>query len=162
MGADYYANAIIGIKLPEKDDIPPAKIYVRKRAFSHSFEDNGNMEFHPKTGKKLWLEEKEEVEADYPSLIIDVGDDYLGSKPEPGQKIISIPDGLSTAYGTDQRSWFIGFVVETGSSNGGDEEVFDHLPDIDALKNRLKNFLEPLGYWNEEEFGLYSVLYCSY
>lgn len=162
MGVDYYANAIIGIKLPDTDDIPPAKIYVRKKAFDHDFEDDGEMEFHPRTGQKLWLEEKEEVEADYPSLIIDIEDEYLGSNPKPGQKIISLPYGLSTAYDTDQRSRFIGFVVETGSSNGSDEEVFNHLPDIDALKNRLKNFLEPLGYWNEEDFGLYSVLYCSY
>ena len=161
MGADFYARSIIGVKLPETDDIPPAKIYVRKRAFDHDFEDDGEMEFHPKTGQKLWLEEKEEVEASYPSLIIDVEEDYLDSKPKPGQNIISIPDGLSTAFGTDEISWFIGFVLETDSSNGGDREAFYHLPDIDALKNRLKNFLEPLGYWNEEDFGLYSVLYCS-
>lgn len=162
MGMDCYAKTIIGIKLPDEEDIPPAKKSVRKKAFKHDFEDDGEMEFHPKTGQKLWLEETEEIDADYPSLIIDYDDEYLGQEPKPGQNVVSIPEGLSTAYGTDQNSWYIGFVSETGSHRCGRDEVFESLPDINSLKDQLKMFLEPLGYWDEDKFGLYTVLHSSY
>jgi hypothetical protein len=161
MGADYYAKAIIGIELPDEDTIPRAIIKTRKRAFDHDFGDDGETEFHPKDGRKLWLDEIEEVEANYPAYIFDVGE-YEVEECDEGQTLIHFPDGTDYAYGTDGEAQYVGFVLETGSSNGGQDEVFSKLPDIEHLKEVLKSILEPIGFWDDDNFGLHVVLYCSY
>jgi hypothetical protein len=161
MGADYYSKAIIGVRLLiDEEKIPRAKIPVRKRAFKHTYTDDGEMEFHPKDGRKLWLNEKEEIEADYPAYVYNLDDDV--SDLEEGQTLVVFPESLDVASGTDNDSWYLGCAVGTGSSNGGDEEGFIPIPDINGLKEKLKRTLEPHGLWDESRFGLYSVLYCSY
>lgn len=161
MGAEYYAKSIIGIGLPGEYEIKRAIIKTRKRAFDHDFKDDGETEFHPKTGKKLWLDEVEETETDYPAYIFNIGD-YDVDECKEGQTIISFPESIEYAYGTGLKTWYVGFVLETGSSNGGEAEVFSKLPNIDNLKEVLAGILEPIGFWDEENFGLYTVLYCSY
>jgi hypothetical protein len=161
MGADYYSKAIIGIPITvQNEKSPRAKIIVRKKAFRHSFEDDGETEFHPKDGRKLWLDEKEEITADYPAVVFDLDGDF--EDIQEGQTLVIFPESLEVACGTDQENWYIGCVVETGSSNGGCEEAFISLPDIEELKKALRISLEPHGLWDESKFGLYSVLYCSY
>jgi hypothetical protein len=160
MGADYIAKAIIGVPLPDEDDLPRAKTTTRKKAFDHKYEDDGETDFHPKDGRKLWLDEKEEVETDYPAIVFDVG--YGDTDLEEGQKFIKIPKEIEVASGTDGDGSFIGAVLETGSSNGGDDVAFRTLADIGVVKIKIKNILEPLGLWDEKKFGLYAVLYCSY
>ena len=162
MGAYYFAKAIIGVKLPNEDDIPKAKVMVRKRAFDHGYDDDGEMEYDPRSGKKLWLDEKEEVESGYPSVVFDVHGEWEDIDLEQGQTIIKFPNGIKYAYGTDCLSWYVGFVVETGSTNGGEDIAFSKLPNIEHLKGVLRNTLEPIGFWNEDDFGLYCILYCSY
>jgi len=161
MGADYYAKVIIGIMLPDEDEIKKAVIKSRKRAFDHDFDDDGETEFHPKDGRKLWLDELEETEADYPAYIFDVGE-YGVEECEEGQALIRFPDGIDYAYGTDSATGYVGFVLETGSSNGGQDEVFSKLPNVEHLKEVLKSILEPIGFWDDDNFGLHVVLYCSY
>ena len=157
MGADYSAVAVIGVPLPDEDSIPRAKTTTRKKAFKHKYEDDGDIEFDPKTGKKLFLDETEETEEDYPAFVFN---DENGL--EPGQKIIKIPKGLEIAMGTEDSCGCLGIVVETGSSNGGDDYGFMPIPDLDELKAKIKDFLEPLGLWDEKGFGLHVILYCSY
>ena len=162
MGADYTAKAIIGICLPDEEDIPRALISVRKKAFSHNYKDNEQNEFHPKDGRKLWLDEKEQIKANYPAFVFDKHDELNEDSIRIGQKIIKIPEELEFATGTDDNNLCLGFVLETGSSNGGQDLEFVNLPNIDKMKTQLKNLLEPLNLWDEANFGLYSMLYCSY
>ena len=70
MRADYYAKTVIGVKLHSEEDFPKAKILVRKKAFDHDYKDGEGIEFYPKNGRSLWLEEKEEVEASYDFQIV--------------------------------------------------------------------------------------------
>ena len=166
MGADYTALAVIGIALPDGDDLPKAKTFVRKKAFVHNYDDDGTNEFHPKTGKKLFLDEKIEVEADYPLYVYDLYDDEEPSDLENdnNQTIIRPPKGLKFAVGTDESNICLGAVIRTGSSNGGDEYGFLKIPDlyIANVKARLKDLLEPHGLWDEGKFGLHAILQCSY
>lgn len=156
MGADYRAYAIIGVMLPEDGDLPRAKITGRKRAYKHNFDDDGITEYHPKTGKKLWLDEKTEVEADYPAITFD--EDESGA----GMTYLEPPKGLEYHTGTDMNPRFLGCIVGTGNSNGGDDTEFSEIPDIKKIKEQIKALLEPLGIWDEKAFGLYANLYCSY
>ena len=165
MGADYSAMAVIGIALPDEDELPKAKTTTRKKAFKHNYDDDGTNEFHPKTGQKLFLDdEKIEVEADYPLFVYDTyGDgEPSGLEDVANQIIIRPPKGLNFAVGTDESNICLGGVVRTGSSNGGDDYGFAKMPDVDVIKAKLKNLLEPLDLWDESTFGLHTVLYCSY
>lgn len=162
MGADYYARTVIGVPLPGEDELPRLKVSVRKKAFDHDYFDDGETDFHPKDGRKLWLDEKEDVETAEPLYVFDIEEDKDTSEMEKGQKLVKIPRGLSTAYETDCNRYFVGFVSGTDSSNGGGETVCCKVPDIEVLKDRLKKFLEPLEMWDAKGFGIYTILYCSY
>jgi len=160
MGVDYSATAIIGISLPEKDDLPKLKTAVRKKAFPHSYKDGSEIEFHPKTGAKLFLDEKVEVESDFPAFIYDLDESGNSELEHEGQKVIKAPKGLR--FMTDyEELTCLGLVVETGNSNGGDYYNFKKLPDINALKDTLQKALEPYGLWDEKEFGLHVILNCG-
>jgi hypothetical protein len=160
MGADYYAKAVIGVRLPDEDQFPRAKKMVRKKAFKHDYGD-GDAEFHPKTGQKLFLDEKEEVEEDFPAFVF--ADKYGDvRRNDENQQVIKIPQGLEVVYGTDGNNTCLGFALKTGSSNGGDDYGFMQIPDIDDIKNKIKSLLEPLGLWDEKDFGIHLILYCSY
>lgn len=162
MGADYSAHAIIGVELPDPESLPNLKIKVRKKAFKHSFEDDGETEFDPKTGKPLWLDEVMDVDSDDPAVVYDLYDDGDDIELVDGQKVLKAPKGMDFNVGTDEDSIFIGVVVSTGSSNGGEETEFLPMPDVDKIRSDLRGCLEPLGLWDESKFGLYVNLYCSY
>lgn len=38
MGVDYYSRTVIGVCLPNEDELPKAKIMVRKKAFEHDYD----------------------------------------------------------------------------------------------------------------------------
>lgn len=162
MGADYTAYAILGVRLPDEDSLPKLKQSVRKRAFEHKFEDDGETEFHPKDGRKLWLDETVEIDTDVPVVKFDI-EGYMGEDDiYEGQKLIQAPDGLEFATSTDGENLCLGVVAPTGNSNGGEESGFEPLPDINKVKMQIKELLEPIGLWVEEDFGLYALLSCSY
>lgn len=164
MGADYYAKTVIGVRLPRNEELPRAKILTRKKAFDHDFDDDGKVEFHPKNGKKLWLDEKERVDADYPAYIFDL--EFLGADSYryklKGQTVIEFPEDLEITYDTNHNNDYLGKIIETESSNGGQNVVFEQVPDIDSIKKIIKECLELFGLWDEERFGIYTILYCSY
>lgn len=68
MSADFYNYAVLGCPIPQQ--FPRAKVMARKRAFEHDFPDDGETEFDPKTGRPLWLEEMEEVDAGYEKFAV--------------------------------------------------------------------------------------------
>ena len=112
-------------------------------------------------GKALWLEEKETVETDDPAILYG-DDDYSPSDLVTGQKFLKASAGMEFHVGTDNSPHFYGVVFTTGNSNGGDDTGFSKIPDIDKIKGKLRDQLEPLGLWKEEDFGLYVNLHCSY
>lgn len=162
MGVCYYAKAVFGIELPNESSIPRAIIKKRKKAFDHEFIDDGFMNFHPKDGRKLWTGEHVECKADYPSIIFDCSSEPDGGSLREGQQRISFPEGIVITCNTDRRSRFAGYVVRTLSSDSGGDEGFCKMFDPDPLKESLRGLLEPVGLWNEDKFGMYSILYCSY
>jgi len=147
MGADYCAYAVIGC-LVDEEKIPMKK--TRVKAFKHDFPDNPEVQFHPKTGQQLY----EDVE--YPAFAFE--------NDSPDVEVIKLEKyGLELFSSTDHHYTVIG--VGTGKdtySNGGDEYDFVKLPDISKIKSKVKEVLEMIGQWDEESFGLYSLLYCSY
>lgn len=160
MGCDYYAKAVIGIKLPDEADLPRATRLVRKKAFDHQYTDlgPGKVDYDPKTGQKLFLDdETEEFILDYPAYTYA---DY--NEPKKGQTLIKSPLGFKFTCGTDGKNTCLGFVINTGSSYSGDDYGFSVVPDILTIRNELQKLLEPFGLWNEHKFGIHVILECSY
>ena len=58
---------------------------------------------------------------------------------------------------TEGGDYFFGFAVGGGNASYGGH-AFKEIPHIDALKEKLKNELQPLNLWDEAKFGLYCVM----
>ena len=68
---------------------------------------------------------------------------------------------FSLIWSTDEERAFVGLAA-SGDSYGYAKDDFMKLPDIEALESELAATLGPLGLWDSDKFGLYSVLRCSY
>ena len=62
-------------------------------------------------------------------------------------------------WSTDNVRAFVGLASE---DDGDSTHKPVKLPSIEALESELASVLNPLGLWDADKFGLYSVLYCSY
>lgn len=152
MGVDYKAYAVIGCEVIF-DNIPVKK--ERVKTFRHDYPDDGEIRFDPKTGKALWKT------IEYPEFVFEdddgYTDDYNGKS-----KAIKL-DNLRMFRGTDGEPTVLGIGIgDSTHSNGGENYEFMPLPDIESIKKKVKEILEPANMWEEETFGLYSILYCSY
>jgi len=108
------------------------------------------MKFDPETGKELWKEIK------IPEF------DFSDNGNEWGRGIINIPN-MRLYCGTDGYCKVYGFGIGDTNSNCGNDIAHRELTmSSDEIKAELKKVLEPLGVWDEKEFGLYTILYCSY
>lgn len=136
MGADYSSAAVIGVKI-DQGKLATSKMV---KAFPHDFGPDIN--FHPKTGKKLWMEKAEYI----PQY-----DEYKGTLA-----------GFRVTFTTDNTTMYCGIVASGTHSNCGSEAKRTKLEDIGEIKAKLKSALEPLGLWDEKSFGLWTVLHCSY
>lgn len=135
MGADYYSYSVVGIEIDEKKlYLPPKKV----KAFKHDYPES--MKFSPDNGKPLWDTEEQPVPG------YDPDDEKLGK--------------YRIYHGTDHSVAVVGIGVEAG----GYKKQYDFmkLGNTDKLKNELEDFLTPLGLWDKDKFGLYSICYCSY
>ena len=140
MGADYSSYSIIGLK------VDPDKLYTEaiRKTYNHNHPEN--MKFDPETGKKLWETRQEPI-----------------SQFNESEEEFS---GYPVVFGTDRGEAFICIYCASGTySNGGSNSSFTKIDeDFNLIKEKkeMKNLLEPLGLWNEKDFGLWTVLHCSY
>jgi len=156
MSINYTAEAILGVILPETKDLPRAKILVRKKAFYHTYKDDGEVEFHPRTGQKLFLDdEKEEVLGPNPAIIYDIYDEYI--KEKSPEILIKAPRGYEFAC-YQGEIYCLGVCIENRDNAA---YGFKKVPDTEVIKKVLKDLLQPHGLWDEENFGLHVILHCS-
>lgn len=181
MGVEYSAIAVLGIKI-DLDVIPKIKKTVKKPAFKHDYSEKDT--FHPKTGKKLWTDETMEIDSDYRKYILcdeegyedepdGIYEQYFRKDGDEDNEIAikclcKFKDGIECegklCYVWEEDGYvhgtFIGLTVDNTGSNGGDATDFKSVPE--GIKEKIKNFLEPYGLWDEKKYGLYTILYCSY
>jgi len=130
MGIDYYAYVILGLPIDE-DKLVTGHTETIK-AFDHNYPEY--MSYCPKTGKKLW-EDKYIVENE-----IDLDD--ISEDIESVQDDDKIYAAIFLEYMNLKR--------DSGS-------ILLEIPNIEEAKQKMRQYLEPLGLWNEEDFGLYLV-----
>jgi len=138
MGANYYSYAVIGVK------IDPKKLVTATEIRGCECEEVPTGKFCQNCGKKAFVQEDEK------DLIWDYEEDD------------DFPCDYKLIFGTDREEVIIAaFWSEQNEYN--DKDDFSQIPDnIGEIKEKMKNILEPLGFWSEKDFGLWSVLYCSY
>jgi len=139
MGVDYYANSIIGVRIPN------TRVKTKVRGCNHP---ESNAKFCPECGKPMHVED----DALHP--IIEKLDDYHSKEK------------IRLVWSTDHDEAYVGFFKggsESSRSGGARDAAKVELPDninIQELKNALKEELKEL--YNEKNFGLWTILYCSY
>ncbi len=140
MGTSYSSYAIIGV------EVDPEKFYttevVRSCDCHVSFNFDDPPKFCSNCSKEFMVKDRKEIEG--------------------WNEFEEILHGLKIIYGTDQERAFVG-IVNAKQNDYDNSKSFSQLSSVDLaeLKEELKNKLGPM-FWDENKFGLYSVLYCSY
>lgn len=138
MGVDYYAQSIIGVRISNP------RVTTTVRGCNHP---EGKAKFCPECGKPMHTQEK-----GLHPIVEKLDDCYSKEK-------------ITLLWSTDQDEAYVGFFKgrsESSRSGGARDAAKVELPDlnIQELKDALQKELKEL--YNEKEFGLWTVLHCSY
>lgn len=155
MSVSYYASVMIGVKLNPIDVDAFLKKRVKEvRGCSHDVDEKSK--FCPQCGKPRVIHE---------------------SKYDFREFIERNDLGLECRDSTDSRFFFVtldGTLEERVEENNlfsyqvnldGGHRPFAKInfpKDIDEVKSKLKDILEPLGLWHEGNFGIWMIGKCSY
>lgn len=150
MSAGYYATMGLGYGFSDAEIDKLVNKFtesIRSRGCSHDVEEQ--FDFCPKCGAPRVVVAEEEP------CIEEVIDDLV--------------DGFDAESSTDAVEWFLlasKYCVQIGDLNYSDSSVasIDIPPysEVNALRAKLKEKLEPLGVWDETRFKFWNVGYCSY
>ena len=153
MGVDFTPYAIIGVKLTAEE------MYKKEHKSVYT---NERCKCTPKTQSKdtycsecgAQLYRKDSV---YTVYFPDLSEEDLWEVAYDGWRDLDV---IVDNYMTEGENYFFGYKVGGADIHYGGEE-FKEIPNISALKEKLKNELKPLGLWYEERFGLYCVVSVS-
>lgn len=136
MGCNAYAYAVVGLAIASSD------LFLRKEVPTFKHDYPRTMNFCPTTGKPLWREDIIFVDGT-PSY----EDKFQGFsiRRSSSEYDISKPDTIN----------YVGMELECN------EDSFWSEDEIARIKKEMKEKLSPFGLWNENEFGVYPVLYES-
>lgn len=138
MGVDWSGNAIIGVRIRNP------RVQTKNRGCRHPEQP---ARFCNECGKPMW-ETSTEL-----SPKLDALEDDRNNKT-----------GLQVCYSTDNEEYFVGqYMASSGSNRSGECIGFKELPPVlntQEIKVKLMEYLGDL--YNEKEFGLWTVLHCSY
>ena len=136
MGLDYSALTVFGVRLQEKD------LYViEKRSPERGCEHPAtDAKFCSQCGQLTWKDRRDRWT---PILLYDE---------------FEAVDEFDAVRINNYGIVYVGRIV---SVYRDDEPEFGQVPDMEALKKRMQEKLEPHGLWNEKQFGVWTVLQCS-
>lgn len=149
MGRDYQVKIIFGLKLHKNKVIDTLDIFTN------------NCKCNPKTNPDLW---SNAVYCPYCGQSIR----RKGKKSIPkfeGFDDVFDNEGLNiegwpVAFDTDAHNFYVGFYVQNGPYGHSGDEKFE-FPDMSKME-QFKIDMKRIGFWNEEMFGVWLVLYLSY
>jgi len=78
------------------------------------------------------------------------------------EALTDIPENFKHIISTDEQEHFVFIVSIDTDWEFGSNGISINLEEITALKAKLKEYLDPHGLWDEEEFRLWVVNYVSY
>lgn len=146
MSVSYSSYAVIGVK------IDPKKLVITEKVRNCSCEVKNieKKKFCSSCGKKVFVEE---------DTYIPQYDDDAHKKDFPFYYSLC---GFPLIYNTDNIDAFVAFICcECDDYNDNPFSDLSNI-NIEEVKTKMREKLEPMGLWNEENFGLWAVQYCSY
>jgi len=147
MGADWYSMTCIGLKVPRE------KIIIEEEELKNfcscvpqtNPDDYPNGKYCPTCGKFI----KRRVKID--KLLFDVPEDYYNEET----KI----KGWEVSHDTDARNFYI-CIFTTGHVR---YEKMSPIPDVsEGTLAKFNADMRSIGLWDADQFGLWTVTYCSY
>ena len=142
MGVSYVAKAVIGVRI-RGDRL---KTVQDVRGCGHPL---GSGRFCQSCGKLSWVPQDTILSAfAHPKWPEEYTD-------EPGDG-----EGLGLFFGTDRRWAVYGYGVV--GRNDNEPDGVDVERTVTDIQTACEAVLGPLGLWDEKEFGLWAILYCSY
>jgi len=144
MGADYYAQTMIGVSW-EYEEIFKEKAY-EVRGCEHKETDSL---FCSECGAPIRVEKVDKINRLGPSF--DGGDKWTGPSGEE----------WDVQYTTDRGNILIGRGITCGGWNGESMSVLD-ADSIDDTYGKLKSDLTAAGLWDDDLFGIWGSIHCSY
>jgi hypothetical protein len=126
------------VVIPEKDLMAIVKIRGCKHTLLLS-------KHCPECGKPMWIEEKQPVQA---------YEDYQSD----GEKFFGLDAILSVEHIPENRCLYVGEIYK---SDWEAPSSFRKIPDLEMIKTRIKKALSPRFFWNEDMFGIHTLLLIS-
>ncbi len=140
MGADWSAKTVLGVKVPEQ------KLYTTVRVPGCAHPKGEKDACCPHCGAKAWKELREPISGYDPDKLT------LGA--------FAVVKGTHSEHGATET--FIAFRSLEAEENK--QVLLLRLDDelIAKAKSALRTDLESHGLWDESQFGIWCILYCSY
>lgn len=150
MGRDYQSKVIFGLKLHKSKVIDTLDIFVNNCTCNPKI----NPDLYPTTfkrcpycGNSIHRKTTREVPK------------FEGFDEIFGNESLNI-EGWSVAFDTDAHNFYVGFYVQNGPYGHSGDEKFE-FPDMSKIE-QFKVDMKRIGFWDEENFGVWLVLYLSY
>ena len=143
MGVDYYAYTIIGLRVPIDKIIGTVIKHKNKCECEPQTEPMAGQKFCGKCGCVLDYPYK----ADDPRFGVDIWE--IEEKGIGGWPVVSDGD-----YGT---YFYIGLLKASGEDKGPTKIPYH----IEGMKNKFQKDMEELGLWDEDSYGIWTVLQIS-
>ena len=149
MSVTVACDTVVGVMFP-KERLFGEKI---EKTFDHNYPET--MKFCPETGKKLWRVDKHAPL--FPGL--ECGDDrFAGLKLVYGP---AVHERVGDNWESDHKTFYVGKTFQTNGYQDDKRVSFINEKVLTEAKAEVKAKLEPLGLWNEDNFGVWTVLYVG-
>ena len=148
MGADYYSMTCIGLKVPRNKIIKEEEKIVNLCGCNPQTRPGNylNAKYCPVCGRLIRRVVKED------KLLFDVPEEYYN---DGKSKIL----GWTLMYDTDVSNFYI-CIFASGIIGGARKS---DIPDVsEEIIAKFTADMQSIGLWDEEQFGLWTVTYCSY
>lgn len=140
MSVDYYQYLIVGCKIDENK----IKIPERIRNCDCDIQNIDTMKYCPECGRAAWRDDWKAIEGYnstvYPETFLD----------------------MPLIYDTDGANCWIAIQKQDLKEDMSNAIKFENIENIEALKKEIKSKLEPVGLWNEKDFGIWTIQNISY
>lgn len=149
MSRDYRPKIIFGLKLHESKIIDTLDIFINNCQCNPKI----NPDLHPNAkycsqcGRLIRMKTKKEIPK------------FEGFDDVFNNESLNI-EGWPVAFDTDAHNFYIGFYVKNGPYGHSGDEKFE-FPDMSKME-QFKSDMKRIGFWDEENFGAWLVLYLSY
>lgn len=147
MGADYYSMTVIGLKVPKDNIMNEIELLINRCSCNpQTPNSNTSIKYCQHCGNLL----NKSIKVEKP-LFDEFNEDYLNEE----NTICSWP----ITYDTDAHNFYVCIY----NSGHVEREKRSNIPCLsERIISKFKTDMKSVNLWDEEQFGLWTITYCSY